>query len=332
MSRVLLLQIDGTMPNLALMRIAAYHREFGDEVDFRFWPGTIIQPELWGEPSRVYASVIFKEHRSSVDYLLSVYPDAIVGGTGWDLSTSLEHVGVTAEGVDYSLYPDFTSSIGFTQRGCRFLCPFCVVPEKEGPMREVATIEEIWRGESHPRDIILLDNDFLGQPDWRARLDELRDGGFRVNFNQGINARTLSDESAAALASVRYYDRKFRARRLHTAWDNRRDERHVMRGLEVLIRHGVKPDHLMVLMLIGYWEGEAVEDWDYRRSLLRELGARPYPMPYIRTRETVGFQRWVVGAYDKRISWQDWTAAGHEPRRLGRKTPQQDQAAEVSHG
>lgn len=109
-----------------------------------------------------------------------------------------------------------------------------------------------------------------------------------------------------------------KARRLHTAWDNRKDRERLFAGLERLVRYGVKPDHIMVYMLIGYWPGETVRDWEYRRAELRAFGARPYPMPFVRNRETVGFQRWVVGAYDKRVSWDDWIAADYEPRRLAR--------------
>jgi hypothetical protein len=57
----------------------------------------------------------------------------------------------------------------------------------------------------------------------------------------------------------------------------------------------------MVYMLIGFWQGETESDWLYRQEALRAFGARPYPMPFIRTPATVGFQRWVIGAYDKRI-------------------------------
>jgi hypothetical protein len=68
---------------------------------------------------------------------------------------------------------------------------------------------------------------------------------------------------------------------------------------------------------VGYWPGETHEDRDYRRRRLREFGALPYPMPFKRTPELVGFQRWVIGAYDKRIPWRDWMSAGYSPRRLG---------------
>ena len=138
-----------------------------------------------------------------------------------------------------------------------------------------------------------------------------------MSFNQGINARMLNDETAAAIASVRYSDDGFKVRRIYTAWDNRKDEKRLFRGLEALVRHGVKPDHIMVYILIGYWPGETVNDWLYRQKQLRAFGARPYPMPYVRNKETVGFQRWVIGAYDKRVTWADWVAAGYEPRKLG---------------
>ncbi len=183
-------------------------------------------------------------------------------------------------------------------------------------MRAEKTIQEVWRGGDWPRQLILLDNDFFGQPEWHERITELRDGKFKVSFNQGINARFLTDETAAAIASVNYRDDQMKTKRIYTAWDNRKDERRLMTGLELLAKHGVKPDHIMVYMLIGYWPGETHADRDYRRAQLREFGARPYPMPFTRTRELVSFQRWVIGAYDKGISWDKWTRAKGEPRKL----------------
>src|SRR5208337_3425878 len=111
-----------------------------------------------------------------------------------------------------------------TQRGCRLSCKFCVVPGKEGKPRTVATVADIWRGEPHPKHLHLLDNDFFGQDQWRERIAEIRDGGFKVCFNQGINVRAVTDEVAEALATVQYRDMKFKERRLYTAWDNLKDE------------------------------------------------------------------------------------------------------------
>lgn len=274
--RVLLFQLDGKIPNLALMRIAAHHRERGDDIELR-GVGNIqaLEKHLWDTPpDRVYASAIFTRSRPLAERLLQLHEDAIIGGTGWSMSTIVEHHGILTEALDYSIYPRFQQSLGFTQRGCRLKCEFCVVPKKEGYVRGVATINEIWRGDPWPREILLLDNDFFGQPGWRNRINEIRDGGFKVSFNQGINARCLTEEAAEAIASVDYRDDSMKVKRIYTAWDSKGDEERLFAGLNRLLKHGVKPDHIMVFMLIGYWPGETAEDRDYRRRRLREFGAR----------------------------------------------------------
>jgi hypothetical protein len=315
--KVLLMQLDGKIPNIALMRIAAHHRNFGDSIEFR-WGRNIenCRRSLFDEPDRVYASCIFERTRLHAEEVRTYFSEAVIGGTGWDPASSLESVGITTRQQDYSLYPQWQQSIGFTQRGCRLKCPFCVVPTKEGRIREELTITELWRGDPWPRELILLDNDFFGQPHWRNRISEMRDGGFKVSFNQGINARFLDDETAAAIASVDYRDDQMKTKRIYTAWDNRKDEDRLFDGLNALVRHGVKPDHIMVYILLGYWPWSDLSDWEYRRARLREFGCRPYPMPYERTRQAVGFQRWCIGAYDKRISWTDWEAANYRPEQL----------------
>ncbi|NJK31302.1 MAG: radical SAM protein [Deltaproteobacteria bacterium] len=321
---VLLLQLDGSLPNIALMRLAAHHRERGDRVELRRAGNeAAVERQLWDEHDCVYASLLFERTRPVAERLLRAHPQAIVGGTGWDLRSNLEQLGVGLT-QDYSIYPSFRSSIGFLQRGCRFKCPFCVVPKKEGPIRQEQTVEQLWRGPEHPKHLIVLDNDFFGNPAWPDRIAEIREGRFRVNFCQGINARCLDERTAAAIASVDYRDARMQQRRIYTAWDNRRDEERLFRGLRLLVDAGVKPNHIMVYILIGYWAGETHEDRDHRRHKLREFGARPYPMPYTRRPELVAFQRWVVQGYDKAIPWETfWAEARGEPRRLQiRPTPQ----------
>lgn len=325
---VLLWHLDGKLPNLALMRLADHHRALGDAVTLRRVsnPSALdaaasreVEPQF-GEPTwgRVYASAIFERTRPLIERLLALYPGCEVGGTGsWSLGRTLADVGVDDGPLDYSDYPDWRSSIGFTMRGCRFRCSFCVVPRKEGRARAHGTIADIWRGDPWPRHLLLLDNDFFGGPDWKDRIAEIRDGKFRVSFVQGINARILSDDAASAIASVDYRADDMRERRIYTAWDQLGDERVLFRGLDRLVKHGVKPDHIMVYMLIGYAPGETHEQRNHRRKQLRAFGARPYPMPFVRTPELVGFQRWVIQAYDKRISWEAWSAAHFSPRRLG---------------
>lgn len=320
--KVLLLHLDGKLPNLALMRVAAHHRALGDQIELRRADNPrLLERRLGdGDWGGVYASAIFERTKAVADRVRAVYPGALIGGTGVDRRLTLEDIGITIRRPDYTDYPAWRQSIGFTQRGCRLRCPFCVVPEKEGAVREEQSIMDLWRGEPWPRELLLLDNDFFGQPRWRDRIDEIRTGGFKVSFNQGINARMLTDETAAAIASVDYRDDSMKVRRIYTAWDNRKDEARLLTGLTALVRHGVKPDYIMVYMLIGYWPGETADDREYRRARLRDFGCRPYPMPYVRTPELVGFQRWVIGAYDKCVSWADWCAARYEPRNLGTET------------
>lgn len=184
-------------------------------------------------------------------------------------------------------------------------------------MREEQTISELWRGDPWPRELLLLDNDFFGQTNWQSRIEEIQNGKFKVSFNQGINARFLTDEAAAAVASIDYRDDSMKSKRIYTAWDNRKDEERLFGGLNRLVKHGIKPDHIMVYILIGYWPGETEGDRLYRWKKLRDFGARPYPMPFVRTKELLGFQRWIIGAYDKRFSWEDWKSSDYRPENLG---------------
>lgn len=316
--RVRLTQIDGALPNLALMKLSHWHKSQGHEVHFT---RSVDRDLFEGDYDRVYGSAIFKFSQLRLMRFQREFPGAIVGGTGTaDMHFSVEDViGGAYEHYDYSIYQDVTYSMGFTQRGCRLKCGFCVVPVKEGKPRSVNSIADLWRGDPWPRHLHILDNDFFGQDaaEWRARIDEIRVGGFKVALTQGINARMITDEAAAALAAIDYRDGDFKAKRLYTAWDSLHDEKRLFKGLDLLKKHGVKPDHVMVYMLIGYRDGETEDDWLHRQGELRAWGARPYPMPFVRTPETVGFQRWVVGAYDKRISWDSWKAANFRPENLG---------------
>lgn len=304
--RVRLTQIDGKLPNLALMKLAHWHRARGDEITFsKRVERDMLEPIY----EFVYGSAIFSYSADRVRMFRSEFPYAVVGGT-WNIAepwTVEQEIGADEyENYDYSIYPNFEASIGFTQRGCRLKCGFCVVPKKEGKPRSINTIADIWRGEPYPKHLHILDNDFFGQPreQWLARLDEIRSGGFKVCLNQGINIRLINEEAAAALATVPYYDDSFKTRRLYTAWDNLKDEKVFMRGVETLDRAGVRPSHLMVYMLIGWDKAETWERVFYRFEKMTALGIRPYPMIYgdrarslpgkYPTRTLGEFQRWVI--------------------------------------
>ena len=310
-SSIRLTQLDGKLPNLALMKLAHYHRARGDQP----YLSRAIHQDLFEHPAIVYGSAIFSFSAPRVAQFRRQWPEAIVGGTHnlLDNRTVEQILGVDEyEHYDYSIYPTFTGSIGFTQRGCRLKCGFCVVPKKEGRPRSVNTIADIWRWDPWPKHLHLLDNDFFDQEraQWQARIAEIRAGGFKVCLNQGINVRMIDEESAAALGSIPLYDDGFRVRRLHTAWDNLGDEARFFRGVDTLERHGVKPYCLLVYMLIGYAKGETWEALLYRFNRMTARRIMPYPMiygernrvlepehPTLGSRTLADFQRWAIRKY-----------------------------------
>ena len=323
--RVRLTQIDGgKFPNLALMKMGYWHRERGDEVVLT----TSVRRDLFEKSyGRVYGSVIFTRSMPLVEHLVADFPEAIVGGTGLggeDGWGKVEHL-IRAESFeyhDYSLYPDFEHSIGFSMRGCRLKCGFCVVPRKEGKPYANATLNKIWRGPGHPKNIILLDNDFFGQPRaaWEAFLDAAHDGKFRISFNQGINVRLVrDDETAQAIAAAPYYDDSFTQRRLYTAFDNVGDESIFRKGIERLLSAGIPGYHIMAYMLVGYDERETWDAVFHRLNVMLEYGIMPYPMVYQKVGESKSgnaleyrllrlFQKWVIKRYYEILPWYEFLA------------------------
>lgn len=302
-----LTHIDGRLPNIALMKMSHWYKMNGDSVYFtRDAQCGLFETEY----DKVYGSAVFSFSKKRRDEFITEFPDAVVGGTGSDSKITVEGVvtGGEYEFYDYSIYPDYKWSIGFTSRGCRLNCKFCVVPQKEGRPRSVNSISDIWRPDTE-RCVVLLDNDFFGQPQeqWQARLGEILDGDFRVCFNQGINIRLIDDESAHWLSKIKYYDDQFTTRRLYTAWDNLKDEHIFFDGVEKLERHGISPKHLMVYMLIGFDPTETMERIMYRFNRMVERGIRPYPMVYNNKDKMLKkFQRWVVRRYYEFVKWEDY--------------------------
>ena len=317
--QVRLIHLDGKLPNLALMKLSHWHKSQGDEVSLT----TSVQPSMFEtRPDKVYASAIFKYSLPRLQEVRTAWPQAMLGGTGTGYYNTVEEaIGEdTYEHYDYSIYPGYPWSIGFTQRGCRQNCTFCVVPKKEGKPRAVNSIDDIWRPDTE-RKIVLLDNDFFGQPKplWQERINEIRDGGFRVSFNQGINIRLIDDEAAEALASIQYRDDQFERRRLYTAWDNLGQERIFFQGLDRLERAGIPAKHIMVYMLTGYRDGETMEEVRYRHQKLVDAGCKPYPMVHEKyaTKELKEFQRYVIGRYAEFVPWQDYDQNAKGPRNNG---------------
>ena len=302
--KIALYDVDSAkVPNLALMKLARYHRECGDEV-VMFDPKA---PLLHSDADRVLASKVFTF--SPAPYMHSGME---IGGTGWDMGVSLPHE-IEALRPDYSIYPDRQqANLGFTMRGCRFRCDFCVVPKKEGQPYSTHTIDDLMVLDTNR--LILLDNDPFGNPEWPDRIAEMRDRKLRVCFSQGINIRIISEEQAAALASVRFTNLRDSKNQATFAWDRPKDERLILRGIERCKAAGIKPWQMQFFVLIGF-DSTPEEDL-HRIEMLLAQGCDPYVMPYDKT---VHYQRALARFVNARIAkktpWMKYEYGGWKTSR-----------------
>jgi len=304
--RVALYDVDSKIPNLALMKLSRFYKERGDDV-------VSYGPLFESAYDKIYASKVFNFSDAAL-----LDPGRMqIGGTGWGLDSALP-AEIEALQPDYSFY-DYPHNIGFTMRGCRFRCKFCVVPQKEGRPSSVATIEDIWQ-QRNSDFIVLLDNDPFGNPEWRERFAEIHKHDLRVNFSQGVNIRIITDEQAKALASVRFTNLGGTKRQVHFAWDqfSKGTERLIDEGIERCKVAGIKPYRMAFFVLIGF--NTTPEQDLYRVNKLRDLGCDPYVMPFDRKDAyQKAFARWVNHkAIFKSVPWNDYRVGlrGHHADKI----------------
>ncbi|HEX2925057.1 MAG TPA: radical SAM protein [Ruminiclostridium sp.] len=292
--RILLIDVDGKLPNLALMKLSTWHKSLGDEVFLN----------KCDKPDKVYISVLFTWNKPKVFSLLQIYPNAVVGGTGWDFEVingrfvEVTHTELPPEiencRPDYDLYKVsdilprirggiatkeskehkaveiINAGMGFSSRGCiRTGCGFCAVRQKEGKFHQVAEIKELLNPKS--KVLILMDNNLTADPDCIEKLLEVRDRGLTLDISQGIDVRIITPEIAQALGEVKHL------RSIHYAWDLMSFEDQVLDGIKILSQSVKKWRH-MCFMLTCY--NTTFEEDMYRFRRLDEIGVKPYVMPY----------------------------------------------------
>ena len=268
-----LVDVDShNFPNLALMKISAWFKRAGYEVE---WANSLEHYDA------VYMAKVFTFTR---DDLQAYQADKIVqGGTGYDMKVQLpypvEHIY-----PDYELYGITDTAYGYLTRGCPRRCPFCIVAEKEGPASvAVAGLAEFWRGQ---KKIKLLDPNILACPNWYGLLEQLALSGAEVDFTQGLDARLLTDEKVQALRAVKY-------KILHFAWDNA-DDTVTPKLLEKYSdAWGLRPERKKVYVLTNF-NTNHTQDLE-RIYTLRDMGYDPYVMIYDKynaPQQTRYLQRW----------------------------------------
>lgn len=253
--RIGIIDVDGhNFPNFALMRVSAYHKRRGDSVE-------------WAEPLKRYDKVVAsKIFTFSPDYDYDgIEADIIIkGGTGYDIATRLPAEIEASTEMDYTIYPQYPISIQFFSRGCIRRCPFCLVQEKEGFITPVTPVDLNPAG-TH---IEVLDNNFFANPAWKDAIDYLLAKGQKVNLH-GVDVRIMNEEQAYWLNKLRLY------KSIHIAWDPPHID--LTDKLREITRY-IKPYKLMCYVLVGY--GSTIEQDMFRIERLRELGIKPFVMPY----------------------------------------------------
>lgn len=270
-----LIDVDGhNFPNLALMKISAYHKQRGDDVEWHMATQAY---------DKVYMSKIFD---ASADYATCINANEIIqGGRAYDKKKVLP-LEIETMCPDYSLYRITDTAYGYLTRGCPRACAFCDVVNIEGrKSRKVADLSQFWNGQ---KIIKLLDPNLLASKKHMELLQQLVDSKAWVDITQGLDVRLVSQENIRLIKSLKI-------ERLHFAWDNPSDnlvERFKMCKEET----GLPCDKLIVYVLTNF---NSTHEQDLHRVYaLKELGFNPYIMIFADDNKYVPkgtrrLQRWV---------------------------------------
>lgn len=268
-----LIDVDShNFPNLALMKISAYHKKRGDSVEW--WNGL-------KHYDVVYKSKIFtNDYSPEIDYCINA-DRVIKGGTGYDLKNELPFE-IEHQYPDYELYNVKNKAYGFLTRGCPRGCPFCIVNEKEGNTHTVADLSEFWKGQ---REIVLMDSNITASKDCEMLFEQLIDSGAKINFEGGLDIRYMTDAKADQL-------NKMKISIIHFAWDNYEFKTYEkLKQIRPLLKYDRR--RVCVYVLTNF---NTLHEQDLERIYkLKELDCDPYVMIFDKQnapKETRRLQRW----------------------------------------
>jgi hypothetical protein len=283
--------VDGhNFPNLALMKISAWHKEQGDSVHWY---------NCFDTYDKAYFAKVFT-FTPDISFPVTNAKEVVYGGTGYDVNSKLPDE-IDSASPDYALY-NCQHAYGFLTRGCIRKCSFCLVPKKEGDIRPYRDIEEVLAGK---RTAVLMDNNILACDYGIRQIEKIGKMKVKVDFNQGLDARIIAQDQALArlLAKVKWLSP------LRLALDNDDILPTFAKAFMRLRFAGVTPKAFSVYVLV-----KEIPSAHRRCRWLKSIGCDPFAMPYRDfeskqepSQETKDFARWVNHkAIFKTTKWEDY--------------------------
>lgn len=284
-TKVLLVEPDyyTRYPPLGLLKLSTYFKQQGAET--KLVRGKTYPP--W-EPDEIYVTSLFswawKPVWDAIHYYRSQFPNTpiILGGVYASLlpeharlsGATNVHIGLHHEAEqcvpDYDLVPEWDTSLLFASRGCVRKCGFCSVPKLEGkPSNLIYDVGDLILPR-HKR-VAFFDNNILTVDNWKNVFMTARDMNKVVDFNQGLDARAVTDEVAEVICTMKF-------ELIRMAYDFIGIRGYVQKAIATLASHGIDKRKLIFYCLYNYIDSP--EDFFMKIKDLLNWGVVAYPMRF----------------------------------------------------
>lgn len=278
-----------TFLNYALMKISAYHKQKGDTVEW--WDASKVY-------DRVYSSKIFDFTKENSSLPL----DTVKGGTGYCVDSSLP-AEIEDMYPDYTIYPECNYAIGYITRGCPRKCPWCLVPQKEGNIKPYRKWKQLVRSDTP--DLVLMDNNILASGFGIGQLKDMIGKGFRIDLNQGMDARLVTEDIADIIARLDWI------KYIRFSCDTISQVESINHVVKMLGARGIKPYRIFVYILVR----KDLDEADYRvQQLKRHKNINLYAQA--ERNERLGIRpdkaqlefanRYIYGRIYKKETWKEY--------------------------
>jgi len=268
--KILLVDVDSKIPNLALMKISTEHKNYNYQVDLKclgldYYKSVKNKLIIDGSGyDKVFISIIFSNNKNAVTVINN--NTVLIGGSGYDIYSKLDSQ-IEHSNPDYSLYPDNDTSYGFITRGCIRKCEFCDVWRKEGMIKIVDSVDNIVKH----KKVKFLDNNILAYSEHKAILKELVNKKIRCQFNQGLDIRLITEDNAELLSDLNYLGEYI------FAFDNIEDEKIINHKLKIVKQFIIK-NWKLKFFIYTHPDMDLKNDVLYRIKWCKENKVLPYIM------------------------------------------------------